>query len=366
MGWSDMLEELLDLIPPNLITKDKQSFGLVCRSWNAIVASSYRQAPCLMINQRSKHTWKVYQHQKFFYKDYPELDNNAVIHCSKHGWWLMSDDYEDLFFFNPSDNRTIEIPSPNGVTYSTITFFHPPTSADCFIVGIHSGLYYVVIGSLKHGEDEWKTYEQRTKRYIFRESLAPPILHRGLVYFLGMEGNIATFDITNPTFDITNPSLKIFTRCIKTRRLRFHITEHFLVKPKGEDVIFAVFGTHDEREVRVYRLVEKPECFLWEPVEDLGDMVFFVSNTSCFAFTGNAENMANKIYFPRFHGDDLVFYSLKTRKFHTFKGDFSSKKSYGLKRFDFAIWHIPPPTDPQLSEELLEWYPQEDDDDDTE
>ncbi|EYU24270.1 hypothetical protein MIMGU_mgv1a018876mg [Erythranthe guttata] len=307
MGWSDMLEELLDLIPPNLITKDKQSFGLVCRSWNAIVASSYRQAPCLMINQRSKHTWKVYQHQKFFYKDYPELDNNAVIHCSKHGWWLMSDDYEDLFFFNPSDNRTIEIPSPIGVSYSTITFFHPPTSADCFVVGIHSGLYYVVIGSLKHGEDEWKTYEQRTKRYIF---------------------------------------------------------QHFLVKPKGEDVIFAVFGTHDEREVRVYRLVEKPEGFLWEPVEDLGDMVFFVSNTSCFAFSGNAENMANKIYFPRFHGDDLVFYSLKTRKFHTFKGDFSSKKSYGLKRFDFAIWHIPPPTGPQLSEELLEWYPQEDDDDD--
>lgn len=79
----------------------------------------------------------------------------------------------------------------------------------------------------------------------------------------------------------------------------------------------------------------------WEPVHDLGEKVFYVSNTSSSGYTTSDKNMANKIFFPKLHGDELVYYSLDTGKYHSIDDTYSSRDSYGLRRLDFATWTTP-------------------------
>ncbi|KAI3464673.1 hypothetical protein Pfo_021336 [Paulownia fortunei] len=348
-NWADLPEELLSLILSNLFAKDRHTFNLVCRSWNAASAASpYRHSHCLMFYQTSEHLWKFFQYNNFFYMDIPELDNAEIL-CSKYGWLLISRDDYTLFFFDPFNKQKIELPTTSDYSYNTITFFHPPTSPDCIIVGIAAKTWCedVQIGVLKHGEVDWQSYTYRSK---FLVSLGAPVLHCGLLYFLDVKGNVATFNISGQGHE---SCWDVNTRCLTPRRLRNNIKQHFLFKVKGEEALFAVFVGHDERKVNVYRLLE-PEM-QWELVEDLGDKVLYLSHTSCFGYTARSKSMANKIYFPRFHGNSAVFYSLHTRRYHSFEGNYSSNNSSGLKRLDFATWITPAPT-PELPRELT-WCP---------
>lgn len=352
-----MLEELLDLILSNLFANDRHSFGLVCGSWSKVLAS--RHSPCLILTNRTSNIWKVFQHNVLFSMNFP--DKNAVIRCSKYGWLLMSRDDESLFFFDPCNNRRIEVPVSSSY-YSTVSFFHQPTSPDCFIIGISSVIgCHLNIGLLKHGENEWKNDQMFhiSTRIRFQASLAAPILHGEKLYFLDVRGKVTTIGMSKyPIIE----SGYIFKKCFKQRRLRRNITEHYLIKPRDEDVIYAVFVVHDDRKVKVYKLLELDMS--WEPIEDLGDKVFYVSSALSFGYTTTNTSMANKIFFPKFHDEKVVFYCLNTKQYHSFGGDgnYSRENSYDLERFDHATWMTPGPTS-QSSGELLRWYgedPQED------
>ncbi|KAI3467521.1 hypothetical protein Pfo_024184 [Paulownia fortunei] len=344
--WADLPEELLSLILSNLFAKDRHTFSLVCKSWNsAAKVSPFRHSPCLMLYERSNCMWKIFQYNSFFCMDFPEL-NQAEIRCSKYGWMLMSREDCSMFFFDPFNNEMIELPKSD-FQYTTICFFHPPTSPDCFIIGISSKMcpLNVIIGLLKHGGDEWKTctYHSKTE---FLLSICTPILHRGLLYCLDVEGNVATFDISNNGSPV---SWFVNSKCLHPPRLRKKNRRHFLIKLREEEVLLAVLVAHDERKVNVFRLLE-PDM-KWEMVEHLGDKVLYVSHTASFAATASSENMANKIYFPKIHGDNGVFYCLSTQKYHSFKGDYSSSKSYGFKDLEFATWITPTPT-PEFPRDL--------------
>ncbi|KAL7155680.1 hypothetical protein ABFS83_03G092800 [Erythranthe nasuta] len=368
MDWNNLPQDLVDLILSKLFAKDRHNFSLVCRSWNTVVAASpFRHSPCLMFNQRKKkHVWKLSQNNNFFYMEFPELQG-GTIRFANHGWLLISrGDDETLFFYHPFNHHMIEVPSPsdsNCAGYTTICFFHPPTSPDCFIVGIATqidvGYDTVDIGVLKHGENEWKNCTYQSQK--FQSSIGPPILHGGLLYFLDIDGDVATFDIREHG---SLSSWKVFPdclpkcppKCLEKHWNRKCIKEHYFIKPKGGETIFGVFAMDGEREVKVFKL---SETFSWESVKDIGDMVFYVSNTSSFGYTTDAKSksMKNKIFFSKFHGDNVVHYSLDTQKYHSFEGDYSSNNPHGLKRLDFATWIMPGSTDSQIRKESLEWYP---------
>ncbi|EYU17584.1 hypothetical protein MIMGU_mgv1a023107mg [Erythranthe guttata] len=315
MDWNSIPEELLELILSNVFARERYNFSLVGRSWNAVVATSqFRISPCLMFNLKRKHN------NAFFYMDFPKLEN-AVIRFSNHGWLLMiSRDGKALFLYNPSDNHMIKLPTPTDA-YTTICFFHLPTSSKCFVFGIATEMVFpfdkLRVGILKHGEGKWATSLTGNKYHAFMSSLGPPIYEYGLLFFLDVNGNVAVFNVDE--FD-TSKDWAVFIRCLKQRRLRRNITEHYLIKPKCEKNIFAVFAMHyDIRKVRVFRLSND---FAWELVENIRDMVFY--------------------------------------KYHSFEGDYSSENAHGSRRLDFAAWTIPASIDPQLPKEAMTWCPQVD------
>ncbi|KAL7117874.1 hypothetical protein ACP275_03G099700 [Erythranthe tilingii] len=124
-----------------LLIKDRYYFSLVNRSWNRVLkASQYVNSPCLMFNRRGSYNLlNFFQHKTFFNMHFPKLEE-AEVRFSNHGWLLMmSSDDRTLFFFYPFNNQTIELPPVESYfEYTTICFFHPPTSSDCVIVGIQS------------------------------------------------------------------------------------------------------------------------------------------------------------------------------------------------------------------------------------
>ncbi|KAL7155848.1 hypothetical protein ABFS83_03G103200 [Erythranthe nasuta] len=334
MDWNDIHQDLLQLILSNVFAKDRYNFSLVSRFWNEVVAASpYRNSPCLVL--RCNDFWRFFQHNTFFNMHFPKL-KNARVRFSNHGWLLMmSLDNRTLFFFDPFNNQTIKLPDmPSKCDYTTICFFHPPTSSGCLIVGIASLTWNVnrevKIGVLKYGEDRWEDRIFRVRDVQF-ESHGAPIFHDGKIYFLDNKGNVAVFDMSN----VFRP-LIVHSWCLKKRRPHYrNIKEYFLVKPHGDETIFAVFVVQDERKVRVFKLMDD---FKWKLVEDLGDMVFYVSNTSSFGYRTDKtnKNMANKIFFTKFHDDNVIFYSMKTHKYHSFGGDYSSDNCYDFRRLNFA------------------------------
>lgn len=214
--------------------------------------------------------------------------------------------------------------------------------------------HLVDIGLLRQGKGEWEDCAYHTKEFPL--SLAPPVLNQGLVYFVDLRGNVATFDI-NKLGDTR--AWYVYKRCLRQRRLRKDkkINLHYLIKPKGEGSIFAVFGMREERYVKVFKLLEPANS--WEPVHDLGEKVLFVSNTSSNGYTTSDKTMANKIFFPKLYGDKFVYYSLDTEKHHCLDGTYSRRDSFGLKRLDFATWTMP--TQQFNSGDELSWCGQVDD-----
>ncbi|GFP95184.1 F-box/kelch-repeat protein at1g57790 [Phtheirospermum japonicum] len=346
-NWADLPPELLNLIVSKVFAKDR--FSLVCRSWNA-AASNHYSAACLMYYYQRTHKWKFHRHNdSSFFTSFPLL-KDAEIRCSRNGWLLMARNDNTLFFFNPSDNRALDLPCEIGHGYTKVFFFHPPTSPDCAVVGIKTSIFKqaVDICMLKRGDYKWESFEFPT-RTKFLVSHGPPVLHLGLIYFLDVKGNVARFDIINRRLVISD-------KCLRQQQFNYYdIKEHYLFKVKGEKALFGVFAFHDERNVKVFRLSGGPKKMKWGLVEDIGDKVLYLSHASSFGCTAHTKIMANRIYFPKLHGDSAVFYSLSDGKYHSLEGDYSDCSAYGLKRMDFAAWVTPAPIPTSEQTKELRW-----------
>ncbi|KAF5945481.1 hypothetical protein HYC85_015709 [Camellia sinensis] len=68
----------------------------------------------------------------------------------------------------------------------------------------------------------------------------------------------------------------------------------------------------------------------WQDVQSLGNKMLFLSHGASLLVEAVKEGMANKIYFPNFHGENGVFYSLDTGKYHSIVGNYSSTTPFNF------------------------------------
>ncbi|KAL8524597.1 hypothetical protein ACS0TY_014267 [Phlomoides rotata] len=322
--WAYPPEGILDLIISKLFDRDRYNFRLVCQSWNAAAARSPYpfNAPCYIHYSRKKLLWGFFQYKSYFYRSFPESEN-AEIMCSKYGWLLMCWEDNSLFFFNPFIGYAkpiVELNSYCKYGCTSFPFFHPPTCRDCFIIGVSTpiGSDGAVVDILRYGdEDEWESVTYKSE-YEFLVSNSAPVLHHGLLYFVGIRGEVATLDIERGVWIV-------YPKSLEHRKLRSQIRRYFLLKINGDEqnALYAVFMIHDSETVNVFRLLE-PEM-KWERVKDLGDKMVYLSLASSFGDVAKPKSMANTICFPIFDpaDDNLLFYSLKTQRYHSFEGNHS-------------------------------------------
>lgn len=102
----------------------------------------------------------------------------------------------------------------------------------------------------------------------------------------------------------------------------------------------AVVVGHMGKWVDVFRWDRETEG--WNKVESLGNWTIFInSSSSCFSTEARRPEMGNKIYFPRFYGGCVVFYSMEKKKWHFDRSEDALSDFHGTKELLNCCWIEP-------------------------
>ncbi|VFQ72917.1 unnamed protein product [Cuscuta campestris] len=247
---------------------------------------------------------------KYFIKTPQKLIGELKIYCSMYGWLLMRKHEGPLTFFNPFTSDTHELPF---VPYlDSYCFSAPPTSPDCMIVGFTTFSEWNVYIHFVGQEPFWHRFHLRGDH--------PHSFHfathygRNLYALYNNEG-LGFIDIDSQDYTWQEGPR---SSCISAK-------QNFLVKcdQKLLLVIICEFGEC----VEVFSLNDSTE---WEKTTSLGRHMIYISGQTCLCSEAKMPEMANKIYFPLLHSENrkIVFYSLETRRYHTFSGQ-NVEESFG-------------------------------------
>ena len=113
--------------------------------------------------------------------------------------------------------------------------------------------------------------------------------------------------------------------------------ESFIVESNG-DILSVFVHCGGDRRVCFYKLDFSK--MVWEKIENLGNRMLYISNTTSFSTNSTIREMGNKIFFPKFTSKDGVFYSLVSKRYHTYGDDVHAnpREIKELKEFVWATW----------------------------
>ena len=75
-----------------------------------------------------------------------------------------------------------------------------------------------------------------------------------------------------------------------------------------------------------------------QPLTNLGNNTLYINLRTCFLMEASSRGTRNKIYFPKMRGKECIFFSLATKKFHSYSNTYSSKIPLGIKEFRNSVW----------------------------
>ncbi|KAJ4980643.1 hypothetical protein NE237_031480 [Protea cynaroides] len=289
--WSDLPEELLGMITLRLFGQDYSSFHDICRTWRSeanpfpLQISPYQshipiaQTPWLVYFEEEAHVLNV---------SHPLCQSNLIeisglsdsrICCSKDGWLLIWQFSRKVFFFNPFNKTTIELPDfpreqwdyPSSeyteVILPALSFSSPPISSDCVVFGI-SGSWddgqAVSICIIRRGEASWTIHQRRDNNESFILSNANPVYHNGIFYCLGEgRGDLGIYDPAKDHWTIES-------HCLPPLVYSEDVNSLF-VQCNGN--LFLVFQGHMGKGVFVFVL--DLDVLIWDHVQHLEDHMFF-------------------------------------------------------------------------------------------
>ena len=353
--WSELPQDLLDLISAHLFVADFSTFRAICKSWRSktpiyrppptLLKFPHSDSPCLMSLGGNK--CKIYHpiYNSTYHMDIPVL-LGARIRFSKYGWLLLSRDKFDetsFFFFHPFNMIKIELPSCP-IVCETMSFSSPPTSADCFVIGIPFGSFE--FGIIRRGEKSWNIF--RFTGHLprgTRISNCNPILYKRRCYCLSEAGEVLVFDL-NEYFRDPNQ----YSCCWTTfssgfpKELLQSLVQNYLLESKGK--LFAVFEVQDSEPCfhvlssNINTIVSRMKL-KWQVKKDLGNRMLYVSVGGSLSELAAVRGMNNKIYLPNIKDNNCVFYSLKTEMCHSFFNNYSSSISTHGNELNNCTWIKP-------------------------
>ncbi|KAJ4974354.1 hypothetical protein NE237_007528 [Protea cynaroides] len=330
-SWANLLigkGELLSLFQSYLLAGDRICFLAVCRSWQK---SSEVPLPLdsmdssMMVSSSCLMSFSTKGNIDLFY---PMYNSRYTLELEEELF-----DEGSMFFFNPFTKARIELPDfPHDGGFDAFCFTSTRTSSDCIVFGIHSDTYKVKIFIIHVGEERWNIYHLKNKKrwrvfncinmsvslssMSFYPSQSNPVFYGKLAYF-DPEGGRWTVFRTSWKLDV------------------WKYDQNFLVECDGN--LLAVFVGTLGKWIRVYRL-DQPKM-IWKDVKSLGDWMLFLSENTCFSTKTVVRGMGNKFYIPRFYGNHGVFYSLATKRYHTFDGSWL-KNFYGTIEEIQCTWML--------------------------
>jgi hypothetical protein len=273
--------------------------------------------PLFVFSMKDKAFTFVHPKHGLEYKNminFPEgehWNSYSEICCSKDGWLLLVAVYQGFqVFFNPFTKEVLKFPFGNKEIWNIRCFgmSHSPTSSECVTVELHKNVAPTTMAYLHFlQEGECQRVRCDHKRFpLFKYNISHAF-HNGLIYFLSVKGKLSVIKVTRE-----NISWKLFEKIQAPCSSRYF--NSFLVECDGN--LLSVFESPFAKGIQVFKLNEN--TMTWMKVTSLKNHMIFVGKTS-FSVVANIPGMENKIYFNRFYGNNVVFYSLETNNYHTFE-----------------------------------------------
>ncbi|KAF6145017.1 hypothetical protein GIB67_013368 [Kingdonia uniflora] len=213
--WSDLPEELVEVIMSKLVFTDQARVRAVCKTWQSLrQIQPARQLPWLFVNDRNKSS-KYYLYDPLYKKTntfkgtgFTELgfiENNLPnVHCSKNGFLLLESGTLVLLY-NPFTYETIKFPPIQRVDLHNskfdATFECPPRSADYLICAMEFDLFNLklpfYIRICRSKDKSWTTI---TTKPNFRFPKGKIAYKDGAIYCIDNSGSVAIFDIAQDSW----------------------------------------------------------------------------------------------------------------------------------------------------------------------
>ncbi|KAK9748256.1 hypothetical protein RND81_02G045600 [Saponaria officinalis] len=233
------------------------------------------------------------------------------INFSKNGWLLITDK-SSLQYYNPFTRERGDLP-PVPWPFMSIGFSSYPTCPSCVTVSINN--YYgdeVVIHCLQFGDKEWNSWGvDINEGDEFNPGFCSPTYYAGGFYVLDKDtANLGVFELVDG-----DPDWTVYHNRPPIRAGEIHSS--YLVVC-GEELISVFIGKNGSW-IQVFKLnntKKKKKKMKWVRVKDLGNHILFISHVSCYSVVTKESNMKNRIYVPWLKGNRIVYYSLKTEKYH--------------------------------------------------
>ncbi|GKV37366.1 hypothetical protein SLEP1_g45408 [Rubroshorea leprosula] len=268
----------------------------------------------------------------------PNNQSKDVTMCySKEGWCVMLRGKDSIFLWNPFAKKTILLPNLAPAKCEEVSgcgFSCSPVSSDCVIaILLSNDLYRHCIDFFSLDNDGKGTRHRNiVAAFTFKEFRVTnhnnPTFYDGAFYFLGTKGNLAV---------VRKLDEEIFCQLLERPECPCDsFRQNFLLECDGK--LLSVFVGSLGKWVRIFRLDFSE--MVWVEVENLGNRSLYLSCFSSFA-TPSISGMENKVYFPRFYSDRLVYYSLDSRKFHCHGAQDILEDFYNTKMQLFSCWIQP-------------------------
>lgn len=275
-------------------------------------------SPLLVLSNKDKVFTFVHPKQGVKYKytiNLPPQVNtggeNEIICYSKDGWLLLALTHSS-FFFNPFTKQVLPLAHGSRDTIKStqcVGFSHPPNSSECAIVECMGTISYL---TFLGGERKPFIYQDDDCKFpLYNMS---PAFFNGSFYYLSIEGKLGVIQVRR---HVGREGVLTWKELEEPQAPCTNYFNSFLVECDGN--LLSVFEGEGnfQKWVQVFKLNEP--TMNWIKVESLENHMLFVNGNGSISKVATIPGMENKIYFPRFYGQNIVFYSLETNNFHTFE-----------------------------------------------
>ncbi|KAF8688313.1 hypothetical protein HU200_042271 [Digitaria exilis] len=299
-GWSslpaDLLVDIVDLLP----WSSHPRFAAVCKHWRSAVSPFYPGwlTPVLLnavdIGCTNLRYYSPYHHKIFEVSS--ELETpNAKICCTRGRHLTLCQQNDDEITVAHVDLVTGVIRDSYPVDHDSFDFvIYDGERRRMF--GISAVGVLQVVRAIQSDAGGWYRWEfsefsPDEPKIIIASPMTSPVIHRGLLYLLGVDGRLAVYDDGRHEQGLV-----------------------VLDKPKGfggldcddcylfesdEGELMAVLMGRRGAPVRVVKLNEQE--MEWEEVESLQGRALFTGTPTTMMVKTNFEWMQNKIFVPRLH-----------------------------------------------------------------
>jgi hypothetical protein len=313
--------DMVKLIAERLFLVDYLYFRATCKKFHSVappiqwrIAAQGLENPCLspwlvLFGKEGVYSFIDPKHGDKYLINLPQVLKEGNVICSSIDGWLLVTVNLSTFFFNPFTQEIVPIADQHIVrNFSYMGFSSTPSSSECVVVEIEDvSMTQFIVHFCSPGEENWHDFPFDDIDFLFDNNR--PVFYKGAFYYLCMNGNLGILKLNDG-----EPSWKVLTEPKPPCNGNL---QKFLVECDGE--LLSIFVAPFGESVQVFKLNESK--MTWIRAENLGNYMIYVSRLSSFSALAKTPGMENKIYFPRLYGESIVFYSLETNNYHTFKSN---------------------------------------------